>query len=641
MGIIRTSVEVDVVGAGAGLTSVGESDYIGKWAVAGAPSGAYAVAWVDTRGADSISVQVFAKDGTAIGSQFRLPDVNQAIQQDPSITFLTNSTFVVTWLQSKQSGLVIEGQLFSLSSGSPVAIGARFNYDAVVGDKGIGAESNITRLSDSLMLLTGQGVNKQVGQLFSVSPAGAVSRVGAEFTIEGNSSPPGISVALLSPTTFVATWFDQYADDVGANEAVRGQIYAFGNGTPTKVGGEFVVAQTLGSDLGRPVVQVLSAERLVIAYERGDDLTVQLMSISGGSAVKVGEPVSIRFGSVGPGVPAIGVLSPTEFVVFGSGWTAHSITADAGGLRVTGSSIADSNGAGNEQGVLVAQTGPGHFVAVWNDYEIPFSGPNVQGQLVSQSFAFASDGTVDEAPAYTNGPDQFDGRNGNDTILGGAGSDLLRGGEGDDRVFGGAGNDFIEETSGSNYLRGDEGDDQIRGGAGFDDINGNTGNDTAQGGAGDDWVVGGKDNDLLSGEAGADIVYGNLGNDSLSGGDGNDIVRGGQGDDVVRGGSGADFVSGDRGDDTLFGGSGSGWPGGFFTGYGDSAADVFHTFPGAGIDRVMDFEVARDRVMVTADTIYTVSQVGRDTVVEIADGSKMILVDVSVSALPAGWIFGS
>lgn len=205
-----------------------------------------------------------------------------------------------------------------------------------------------------------------------------------------------------------------------------------------------------------------------------------------------------------------------------------------------------------------------------------------------------------------------------------ANSDGLMGGSTADTIMGALGNDSISGGLGDDYLRGDEGNDIIIGGAGFDDINGNMGNDTASGGLGPDWVVGGKDNDLLRGDEGDDIVYGNLGNDTLDGGTGADIVRGGQGDDIIYGGSGNDWMSGDRGNDTIYGGTG---------------ADTFHTFSGAGMDRVMDFNFKEgDHVVLDVGTTYTTSQVGADTVIDMGNGDSMVLVGVDLSSLSGGWI---
>ena len=103
------------------------------------------------------------------------------------------------------------------------------------------------------------------------------------------------------------------------------------------------------------------------------------------------------------------------------------------------------------------------------------------------------------------------------------------------------------------------------------------------------------------------------------------MVRGGQGDDVLVGGDGNDFLSGDRGNDTITGGAG---------------ADIFHGSQDAGIDRVTDFNLSEgDRVMLDPGTIFTVSQVGADTVIDMGGGNQMILVGVQMSTLPPGTIF--
>ena len=221
------------------------------------------------------------------------------------------------------------------------------------------------------------------------------------------------------------------------------------------------------------------------------------------------------------------------------------------------------------------------------------------------------------------------GGSGQDTLIGNALDNDLRGNGGTDNIYGGPGSDTIDGGAGASYLRGEEGNDSLVGGAAFDDINGNQGSDTASGGLGDDWVVGGKDNDRLSGDSGADLVYGNLGDDTCDGGTGDDIVRGGQGNDTLSGGDGNDFVSGDRGDDTMTGGAG---------------ADSFHASLGAGIDRVLDFNLAEgDRVQLDPGATYAVSQVGGDTVITLGGvaSDQVILVGVQMSSLTPGWIFGA
>jgi Ca2+-binding RTX toxin-like protein len=194
-------------------------------------------------------------------------------------------------------------------------------------------------------------------------------------------------------------------------------------------------------------------------------------------------------------------------------------------------------------------------------------------------------------------------------------------------VAGGAGADTLSGSDvGGDTLSGADGNDSIQGAAGFDNVNGNKGNDVIDGGSGGgDWLVGGQGDDLITSHHSDDILYGNLGNDTLNGGDGSEIIRGGQGDDALAGGAGNDWLSGDRGSDTISGGSG---------------ADVFHTFSGAGLDVVTDFNAAEgDRVQVDPGTSYSLSQAGADTVIDMGNGDEMVLRNVQLSSLPQDWIF--
>jgi serralysin len=270
--------------------------------------------------------------------------------------------------------------------------------------------------------------------------------------------------------------------------------------------------------------------------------------------------------------------------------------------------------------------------AVWDaggDDTLDFSGYGQNATIDLRAGFFSSVGGLIGNVSIAEGVsiENAIGGSGSDSITGNALGNVIQGGGGGDVIMAGAGADTITDTSGVNYLRGEDGDDSISGGSGFDDINGNMGNDTIHGNGGDDYSVGGKNDDLLFGDDGDDIVWGNLGNDTCDGGNGNDQVRGGQGDDSLSGGAGDDFISGDRGNDTESGGPG---------------ADTFHDSQDAGIDRVLDFNLAEgDRVQLDPGTTFTVTQVVSDTVIDMGNGNEMILVGVQMSTLTGSWIFGA
>ena len=73
---------------------------------------------------------------------------------------------------------------------------------------------------------------------------------------------------------------------------------------------------------------------------------------------------------------------------------------------------------------------------------------------------------------------------------------------------------------------------------------------------------------------------------------------------------------------------------------GGAGADLFHGSQDAGIDRVLDFHISEgDRGRLDPGTTYTISQVGADTVLDMGGGHQMILVGVTLGALPTGSIF--
>jgi hypothetical protein len=135
--------------------------------------------------------------------------------------------------------------------------------------------------------------------------------------------------------------------------------------------------------------------------------------------------------------------------------------------------------------------------------------------------------------------------------------------------------------------------------------------------------LGGDGDDRLDGADTADDLQGRLGNDTLRGLAGADELRGGKGDDILDGGAGDDWLAGGRGDDTVTGGAG---------------ADIFNSFAAAGVDRVLDFNLAEgDRVQLDPGTVYTVRQEGADTVVAMEQG-RLVLKGVQAASLPVGTI---
>lgn len=213
---------------------------------------------------------------------------------------------------------------------------------------------------------------------------------------------------------------------------------------------------------------------------------------------------------------------------------------------------------------------------------------------------------------------------------------------GGNQVTGDAQDNLIAPSGGADTVSAGGGNDTVQGGASDDVLQGNVGDDSIAAGGGADLVYGGQSNDFLHGNIGDDRLYGDNGQDTVAGGQGADFVQGGQGDDFVFGDLGDDVVLGGRGDDQVFGGAGNDYLSGDLgadTLTGGAGADVFHSFGGAGLDLVTDFNQADgDRVLLDPGTSYVLSQVGGDVHVVMGGGGELILAGVQLSSLTNGWI---
>ena len=195
----------------------------------------------------------------------------------------------------------------------------------------------------------------------------------------------------------------------------------------------------------------------------------------------------------------------------------------------------------------------------------------------------------------------------NDTITGAAGRDDL---------FGALGNDNISGLAGTDRLFGEQGDDTLDGGAGNDTLYGSTGNDTYVVDSASDNVIEERNEGIdtviaavnytlgstlehleLSGAAdvrgggngGDNVIRGNAGRNALSGGGGDDSLVGAAGKDKLNGGNGNDTLEGGDGADKLTG--------------GNDADAFFYRALGGGIDRIADFIVGEDIILVASAAI--------------------------------------
>lgn len=236
-------------------------------------------------------------------------------------------------------------------------------------------------------------------------------------------------------------------------------------------------------------------------------------------------------------------------------------------------------------------------------------------------------GTGNDGLEGAEGDDTLDGEDGDDQLNGLGGNDLITGGDGDDTVTGGFGDDSLEGEAGDDYLAGQMGDDRLDGGAGDDTLFGGSGDDTLVGGEGDDWLAGGLGDDLLIAGSGQDTLDGDAGNDTLVGAffgkasEWGNFLNGGDGDDVLRMG-GTDIATGGEGADRF-----------------ELAASG-----ASGVATIMDFDIARDELVVVYDGTGPVPVVTLapgalpDQVIVLLDGQPLAQVVQGGAALTPGAI---
>lgn len=387
--------------------------------VTGLSGGGFVMAWQDENGAvvggdagsGAVRAQVFNAKGHAVGSEVLVNTATANTQNDPTITTLSDGSFVVAWTDASRFGqgdlaTDIRAQVFD-AGGSPVG------GEIVVNGKVSGGQlaPQITALTNGRFAVSWTDISVGFGV-----PTGDVIKAGifnangsvflSEFQVNTTISAAQFDsqVTGLAKGRFLVTWTDnsQSVDDP-SGFAVRGQVYKASGAT---AGGEFLVAANLGSDQeGSDIVGLHDGRFVVTWVDRsfigGDDQ---------GGAIK-----AQLFN-------ANGTRSGAEFLV-------------------------NTTIAGNQSDPTVTELADGRFVVAWGD-----AGSDILGQIFDPR----------EAAVLLKGgdlADQFVGTEFGDTLSGGKGGDDLQGAAGADQILGGNGSDTLSGGDGQDSLTGDAGAD--------------------------------------------------------------------------------------------------------------------------------------------------------------------------------------
>ena len=350
-----------------------------------------------------------------------------------------------------------------------------------------------------------------------------------------------------------------------------------------------------------------------------------VISGDGGSDVLHGDDGDDAFlfavGEPGGSTQAFGGAGTDTIILRGGGASIDLTTSggSAGGVAISVNSIENiqfdgsvDSGGGNR--LAYGSAGNNAIVALGILAGVTFEGRGGDDLLIGGSGA--------DSLLGGDGNDNINGAEGNDTIEGGDGADHLLGGLGADWIYGGTGNDVISGDGGSDILLGEDGDDaflfavgepggstQAYGGAGTDTIilrGGGASIDlTTNGGSAgavaisvnsieniqfDGSVDAGGGDRLAYGSAGANaiVALGILAGVTFEGRGGDDLLVGGEGADSLLGGDDNDIIKGNGGNDLIDGGAGND-----LVELRGLAADYVITAEGGGY-RVTDAVTGRD-----------------------------------------------
>lgn len=512
-------------------------------AITGLAGGGFVATWSDeslTLGdgsATSIKAQVFDAAGAKVGAEFLVNSQVAGAQLTPTITGLANGDFVVAWTDSSAavgdiSGSGVTAQVFT-------AAGAKVGAEFLVNTSTAGAQQapTITALAGGGFVVTWTDESHTLGdadgtsikaQLFTAAGA----RIGSEFLVNSQVGDSQFepTVSGLADGGFVVAWRDRSNALGDLDEGVTAQVF---DAAGAKVGQEFLVNTEAANPQVQPTITGLAGGGFVVAWSdtshtlgdpEGASIKLQLFTAAG---VEVGSETLVNTQTASDqGSPAVTALAGGGFIVTwedfstlgdGDGTSIKAQLFDAGGNKLGGEFLVDTQTTSNQALPTVAAVAGGGFVVAWEDYSRTL-GDLAPASIKAQLFALSSvadghdvTGTQQGdtilvgvgAMATSDGADTVHAGTGADTVAGGAGADQLFGAQGRDLIRGGQGDDLIRGGQGGDFLGGGKGDDRIFGDLGPDTLQGDRGSDTLTGGGGPDrfaftGVTDGGERDLIT-----------------------------------------------------------------------------------------------------------------------------------------------
>jgi autotransporter passenger strand-loop-strand repeat protein len=358
-------------------------------------NGGYVVSWDDASGTlgdasgTSIKAQIFAADGTKVGSEFRVNTQTADNQLASVITGLSNGGFVVTWEDNSQTlgdsdGTSIKAQVFA-ADGTPVGSETLVNtatsysqYAPTVAALANGGFA-ITWTDDS-----GEGGDDDGTSIKAQLFAADGSKVGSEFLVntQTGGSQDNATITGLANGGFVVTWED-LSGTLGDSDAtsVKAQMFAADG---SKVGDEFLVNTATASDQLKPTISALPNGGFVVTWydfsqvggdSSGSGIKAQIYAADGS---KVGSEFLVNTTTANSQfTPTVTALSNGDFAIAWQDWSGTGgdssgssiklqvFTAD--GRKVGGELPVNTSTSSDQSHPSIAGSADGRFVVSWQD----------------------------------------------------------------------------------------------------------------------------------------------------------------------------------------------------------------------------------------------------------------------------------
>ncbi|UWQ19653.1 calcium-binding protein [Jannaschia sp. M317] len=414
--------------------------------------GNLAVLWHAEGQGNTVSLRVFAADGTPAGAEVSLPFPEGGARSTAAdLVALPGGGVAVIWRSGGFDTGTIRAQAFDATGlattpAQVVATDSQTVIDAIALPGGRIAVAVDDRTYDFVQGGGGTTFNVTLQELGAdMTPLGAPERV-----LSGVDHPFDISLAADANGRIVISWEEDNGDRAGTARLTQVDASAF-----TRLGDGADSATMDGTEAG-------------LGAGGGDDTII-------GSA-------------------------QDDAILGGAG--NDDISGEAGADRIDGEGGDDILRGGEGDDLLLGKAGQDRLIGdAGADTLVGGDGRDLLngGAGADMIYGWDMDGTRNGA--FSDLSDTILGMEGADTIDAGAGNDLIWGGTEDDFIFAGAGadraagqdgNDTINGGSGSDLLFGGAGNDTLDGGQGFDRLNGGDGADhfvhVSRFPGGSDWV---------------------------------------------------------------------------------------------------------------------------------------------------------